>query len=337
MGASAVERLLFGTADPDVIAGVISDFCFDNLGSQPGEALFYRSSVGSVVGLRLENGQLMVLKVFQTRWEASFLVAVQAVQKTLAVQGFPCPEPVLSPTPLSGAATALVTAETVLADPGMRPLSGAQDRAASAQGLATQIACCPPGRFPALASHPLATTADRLYPQPHSPLFDFQATAAGAEWIDRFALRAKNSRDADRSSPVAAHMDWSARNLRIHHNQVVAVYDWDSVALATESAAVGQAAITWSVTSEPGGSTFPDVEEVAKFVCDYEQATGRKLSSLQWKAAGASAAWLLAYTARCEHALKTAGIGRPDQSGATRRLRADGEQLLALSPLDAPA
>ena len=228
----------------------------------------------------------MVLKVFQQRWAASFLDAVQAVQRTLAVQGFPCAEPVLSPTPLSGATTALATAETVLADPGMRPLSGAQDRAVSAGGLATQIAWCPPGRFPALASHPLASATDGLYPQPHSPLFDFQATAAGAEWIDRFALRAKDGRDADRSIPVAAHMDWSARNVRIHHDQVVAVYDWDSVALAAESTAVGQAAITWSVTSEPGGSSFPDVEEVAKFVRDYEHATGRRLSSLQWKAAG---------------------------------------------------
>ncbi len=214
-GFPEVERLLYGTGDPEVIAEVISDFCFDHFGSRPRGVLFYRSSVGSVVGLSLENGEVVVLKVFQARWQASFLESVQAVQKTLTAQGFPCPEPLLSPTPLSGGTAALVTAETLLADPGLRPLSGDQDRGASARGLATQIATCQTGQLPALALHPLASSADHLYPEPHSPLFDFEATSAGAEWIDRIAQRAKEARDSDQAGTVVAHMDWSARNVRV--------------------------------------------------------------------------------------------------------------------------
>jgi aminoglycoside phosphotransferase (APT) family kinase protein len=61
-------------------------------------------------------------------------------------------------------------------------------------------------------------------------------------------------------------MDWSGRNVHVQDGKVVAVYDWDSVALAAESTAIGQAAVTWSVTSEPGGNDFPNIGQIAAFV-----------------------------------------------------------------------
>ncbi len=98
-----------------------------------------------------------------------------------------------------------------------------------------------------------------------------------------------------------------------------------------ESTALGQAAVTWSVTSEPGGSRFPSAAGVAAFLEDYETAASAALSQAQVRAAGAAAVVNLAYIARCEHALATTGHARSDQHGARDRLRTDGEILLHMT------
>lgn len=214
-GLPEIERLLFGTADPQVIADAVSDFCQRNLGGAVDEGLFYRGSVGSVFGVVLD-GRSAVLKVYQPRWAVGFLAAVQTVQRRLASAGFPCPRPILAPTPLAFGSEVLVTVESLLPDPGLRPLGGDSDRRASATALAEQIVLASDIDTPALDGHPLRDARAGLYPEPHSPLFDFAVTASGAEWIDRFASRARLVLDRYSGPRVAAHMDWSARNVRVH-------------------------------------------------------------------------------------------------------------------------
>ena len=222
--------------------------------------------------------------------------------------------------------------ESYLPDPGMRPYASVAERRVSAAGLAPQIAACRElPALPELADHPLNAPAGGLYGEPHSPLFDFEATAAGAEWIDALATRAVAEREADGPAPVMAHMDWAARNVRLSDDGLLAVYDWDSVALVPESNAVGQAAVTWSVTADPGGTEFPTLPDIVGFVTDYEEAAGYRLDETQWRAVGRSAAWVLAYTARCEHSLDVKGMARPDQHAAQDRLAEAGEALLALA------
>jgi hypothetical protein len=322
---------LFGTSDPVEIAQIVESFCRDRLGRPPACGLFYRGSVGCVFGVALGDATEVVLKVYQARWTKPFLAAVGALQRHLAANGFPCPLPLLAPTPLSCHLSALVTVERWLPDPGLRPFHGPADRAAAASGLAEQIALCRRLELPDLKPHPLETSSGGLYPEPHSPLFDFTATAQGAGWIDEFARLAQRLRNGDPTPPIPAHTDWSARNIRIDDGQLVAVYDWDSVAVTSESIAVGQAAATWSVTSEPGGSEFPDIGEICGFVQDYERAVGTEMSTEQWSATCASVVWVLAYTARCEHSLDAKGIARSDQHGARDRLASDGNKPLALS------
>jgi aminoglycoside phosphotransferase (APT) family kinase protein len=179
-----------------------------------------------------------------------------------------------------------------------------------------------------LLDHPLRAPDTQLYPEPHSPLFDFDATAVGAEWIDELASRSAALRAVDTSSPVVAHTDWSARNVRFDEHRLLAVYDWDSLALVPESAAVGQAAMTWSVTADPGGTEFPTIDSVLAYFDDYEQDRAEPLTSEQRRAARASAVWVLAYTARCEHSLDVRGIARSDQSAARERLANIGTELL---------
>jgi aminoglycoside phosphotransferase (APT) family kinase protein len=212
----------------------------------------------------------------------------------------------------------------------MRPGGSPAARGVSARGLARQIALC--GDLPdsgRLVDHPLRPQGSQLYPEPHSPLFDFESTARGAEWIDELAFRAAVIRAKDTSTPVVAHTDWSARNVRFDEKRLLAVYDWDSLAVVQESAAVGQAAMTWSVTADPGGTEFPALESVLAYLDDFEREREAALTSVQRRAARASAAWVLAYTARCEHSVAARGLARTDQTSGRERLAEVGEELLS--------
>jgi hypothetical protein len=186
------------------------------------------------------------------------------------------------------------------------------------------------GASPALADHPLRKPDTQLYPDPHNPFFDFRRNAEAARWIDQLAMRAVDIRDADTTRVVVAHTDWSARNVRLNERQLLAVYDWDSVALVQEAIAVGQAAITWSVTAEPGGTRFPTVHEVLNYLIAYDETAQHRLTVQQWRSAGAAAAQTLAYIARCEHALEAVGIERTDPCAARDRLTDSGVALLDL-------
>jgi hypothetical protein len=328
-GVGAIERDVLGTDRPGDIAQIFERFCVSHLGVQPAGGLLYGASAGCVLGVQLEGGECVVIKAFQRRWASSFLAEVQSAQARLAAGGIPCPRPLLGPTPIRAGRSNLAVVETFLADPGMRPGGSAAARRVSAQGLAHQIALCSglPGAV-RLERHPLRQHEGGLYGDPHSPLFDFDSTAEGAEWIDDLARHASIIRQEDTSTPVVAHTDWSARNVRFDEHRLLAVYDWDSLALVTEGTAIGQAAMTWSVTADPGGTAFPDLDSVLGYIGDYEEARGSPLGAGQRGAAQAAAVYVLAYTARCEHSLAVRGIARPDQNTARPRLAAIGARLL---------
>jgi hypothetical protein len=197
----AIERDVLGTDRPSDIAEIFEDFCVERLGARPARGLFYRASAGCVLGIHLEDGEDVVIKAFQRRWDSSFLADIQAAQSCVVAGGIPCPRPLLSPTPVRAGRSNLAVVETFLADPGMRPGRPAATRV-SAQGLARQIALC--ARLPGAArleQHPLRKQDRGLYGDPHSPLFDFASTGEGAEWIDDLARRAAKSETMTRAPP----------------------------------------------------------------------------------------------------------------------------------------
>ena len=95
---------------------------------------------------------------------------------------------------------------------------------------------------------------------------------------------------------MIAHADWSARNVRVGHDGILAAYDWDSLAMIRESIAVGQAAATWRALAEPG-ETAPTVEEIVAYTRGYEEARGRAFDQVERDAIGAAVVFTLAYTA----------------------------------------
>jgi hypothetical protein len=58
-----VELDCFGTADAERIARTTNEFCRSYLHSAIRGSFFYRASVGSVHGVRLEDGRDVVIKV----------------------------------------------------------------------------------------------------------------------------------------------------------------------------------------------------------------------------------------------------------------------------------
>jgi hypothetical protein len=298
-----VEVAVLGSSSPEAVADWIERLCQDRLGAPVVGGLFYRASTGLVAGVELTDLRTVVVKVHQPQWSVAFLEAMVTTQRQLAESGFPCPRPLVGPVP-TGPRQALATIETLLPDPGMHSLSGSEALEISAAGLATQVASVRGLELPALGFHPLRTPTGEIYPQPHSPLFDFAATAERAVDIDELARIGSAARDADPGPPVIAHTDWSARNVRVAHGQIAAVYDWDSLALVPVSTAVGLAAATWQSTGEMDDPMALSAEDVSDYLAAYARTAARSLDATASAAAWGSALWALAYTARCELALE---------------------------------
>ena len=155
-----------------------------------------------------------------------------------------------------------------------------------------------------LEQHPFRRREGALYPTPHSPIFDLDTTAGGAEWIDEWARHAIALRDVESSPPVISHLDWSARNVRLSRSGVLAVYDWDSLSPAPAAVAAGQSAATWRSTGETSDTEAPPAGEIDRFLSAFAAARGIPFTEAERSVAHGAALWVMAYSARCEHALE---------------------------------
>lgn len=322
-----LERALFGTDDPAAVAAHIERCCREHLG-EPAAARAYVPGVGLVVGLRLQDGRDVWLKVH--RWNVSVgrLAAVHEVQRRLVDRGLPAPRPLAPPTALG---TGVATFEADLpgdAGPWRRATVGAglHRLVEAARDLDADVG------DPLLRRPPGAP----LWPEPHDVRFDLDGTTAGAEWIDELGRAARDRLDAawDAAPAVVGHFDWRVQNLGFGDGGIVAVYDWDSIARAPEAVTVGCAAgtyrIDWRLLEE---DPLPTVEDMAGFVADYEAARGRPFDDGERELLDAANLAHLAYGARCQHAdlVASTGFGGSTDVGFLRLLRQRGERFLATS------
>jgi hypothetical protein len=291
-GLSLIHQSIHGSVDPVVIGGQLDAFVSGVMGSRIREGVFHGASVGSVTGVVLDDGREVVVKAYQPRWSHRFLTAVIETQSSLADAGLACARPLAGPLPFG---QGLATVESFLVDPGQPAEFGTAEMASSAHGLAELIAlaCETPG----LVENPTHRAFDGLYPPPHSPLFDFTATARGARWIDELAAIARPH--INQGTRVVAHTDWSARNIRLGVGGVRAIYDLDSLAVVPLPAALGTAAVTWRSTGEAGDNAAPGLDEIETWLDCYPEV----LSPRDRQLVVANALYTLAYSSRCEHAI----------------------------------
>ncbi len=293
----------------------------------PDRVFFFEISVGAAFGLLLKDGSRVMLKAHPAERDAAFLEAACRVQRYLCRNGFPCPRPVLGPAPF-GRGYAVVEEFVDRGEradahkPGVRrAMAGALARVIrEASGIPNVDGLNRDWQWP----------KDRLWPTPHNALFDFEATAAGAGWIDDTAAAAKRVVDASESPVVVGHGDWSVKHFRFRDGEVSVVYDWDSLRLTKEAIIVGTAAATFPATwYVPVASLAPSPDEMRLFLEGYETGRGRPFSPEERRAAVAGAVYWLAYSSRCEHALHS---GKDDAPGGFREaLRGRVDEYLALA------
>jgi hypothetical protein len=322
-----LEQLILGTAETTAIEDLVNRVCAGLLGSPAAEILFRFANVGAVFGVRLEDGRRVVVKAHQPRETARRLAAVQELQRALWRSGFPCPEPLAGPVRFG---EGLATAESLLDAGEPHDAHHPAYRRTIAESLAWHLELAAEAQDPeALAGRWSLHGSPTLWPaQAHAPRFDLAATAAGAEWIDALATRAREqaARHDDDEEPIAGHGDWSARHFRFSGRRMSAVYDWDSLTLAAEAEIVGNASVTFPTRFDhPGTRRAPTPEEARAFVDDYSRARFEPLTRAQRSQIAACATLLAAYTARCEHCLPG---GDDDPLGFIAALRDRGSEYL---------
>lgn len=146
---------------------------------------------------------------------------------------------------------------------------------------------------------------------PHSAIFDFEATANGAEWIDALADEALTTRrialDRSIGHNVVMHTDLRPENVLLTEVDgdpfVSTIYDLDSLACDVEPWLVGGVARAFSTNWSQPDPMLPTVAEIRMFVADYEGARGDAFTADEWRLGAAGVTYALAYSARCEHAL----------------------------------
>lgn len=313
-----VESDVFGTTDPVEIASMLAALVEKAIGVEVSDGLWYQSSVAAVAGLRLDDGRMVVVHAYRHDVTPGFVDGVVRVQGHLAEVGFPSARPLSGPVSVSGL---IGRVESLRPDAGHRRFAPHEMRA-SAQGLARLVHLAAAVESTGLDAHPMSLPEAQLYPAPHSPLFDFAATAVGAQWIDDIATAAREQMATD--TPVIAHSDWSARNVRLDSDGLACVYDWESLQIVPEATAAGIAAATWRYVGTRDEPVAPTPTEIQQYVDQYEDHREMPFTPTARRGAHAAAVYALAYTARCEHAVSPGTTtGR-----ASGRLTNDGLQSL---------
>jgi hypothetical protein len=286
-----VERSIFGTEDPQAIWARVLEVCPEAV-----ECFAFEVGIGALLGLRLHQGTRIALKVHLDRVERRYLEAVQRVQDHLVARGFPCPKPL--------GVRGRATLEEWRDDGVYRDAHEREVRRVVAAHLAELLRVTddlepPPGLEP-YAAPPDAP----LWPAPHNVLFDFEATAEGAEWIDEIAAAAKPLRDAPVGRLVIGHGDWTVKHFRFDGLRPTVIYDWDSLNTDFETVFVGGSAATFTYTEHLPVSVWPTVEEAQAFLEDYERARNEAFTPEVRAAASAATVYARAYSARCTHAVR---------------------------------
>lgn len=348
-----VELAIYQTDDPRQIAQALDVTCLRELGASIARPRFYEASIGAVAGVELEDGRAVVIKAHQPDWPHERLQEIVRLQRHISQQLGWAPDVLAGPVAL-GAGLAVI--EPLLQrgewlDP--HQAEGRRAYARSLHVLSDRLsAFAPDSRLPGLL---ITSATDRLWPTPHSRLFDFEATHAGAADIDALAREAR-ARMLPVGRVVLGHGDWRPQHVRFDAAEPVLAFDWDSLCRDYEPLLVGFTAhcfcADWSGAVRRDHPQAPSLDEARAFVDDYERARGCAFTTAERAAVGGCFAYSVAYTARCGHALGSDERNRQGHSsicspaaaiacsGCSARRRAGGCDAHAptrLAPTPSPA
>ena len=270
----------------------IDDWCRVHLEAGVRRQFMRAGYLSAVVGVELTDGRAAVVKV---RSAHPRLAGCYEAQSALWAAGFPCPEPLVPPTPLGAWA---VSAETFVPGGEMLPSSGREARP-FAEALALLVRLAPaPDQLPSLDPKPPWNAWDHReggrWPAPDDCDRDLN-TVEGPVWLDEGADAARSWLQDGSGRTVVGHGDWYTGNLRWAGDRLLAVHDWDSMLADREAVVVGFASAVYCTVS---AGTDPTVQESAQFIATYEAARGMPLSDRERADAWAAGLWMRAFDAK---------------------------------------
>jgi hypothetical protein len=299
-------------------AAALARWCERALASPPARILFESGYLSQVLGVELDDGRRVVVKV---RPWADRLVACARVHSALFDEGFPCPQPITGVDKFDEWA---VSAEALVED--YELLTPAADSARLfAEGLArlVDVARLASADLQALQPSPPwaawdGSTRRDLWPDPDDRSVDLNELPF--TWLDAVAATVRDWLLQRPASPVVGHLDWYSANVGWRDRSVVAVFDWDSIGAQPEPAIAGLAAAVWTTTDDPGeGAT---VEQSHDFLDTYADIR-------HWSDSDLAMAWAAGLWVRCFDAKKATASGHDPEtvimkSEARHRLRLAG-------------
>ena len=262
-------------------------WCAKHLGSPPIARLFQRGHLSTVIGLRLEDGRQVVVKI---RPESPRLDACLAVQRQLWSRGYPCPQPLAGPVTLAGG---LANAESYISGGTQLPPDPDKPRLFAA-ALAQLVAWAPnpttlPPLKPTLPWVGWDHEGDALWPPADDRHADLN-TQHDLAWLDEVGQRVRARLLRHHLPLVTGHADWESQNLGWHQRRLLVVHDWDSIVAQPEAAIAGAAAAVFTRTDPP--LTEPTIEESAAFLASYADSRGRPWTTDECEVCWAAGLWV---------------------------------------------
>ncbi|WP_375425160.1 hypothetical protein [uncultured Friedmanniella sp.] len=325
---SETERAVLGPVTAPALHAFLDGYARRHLGSGIGRVRFRAGRIDVVWGVELDDGRAVVLKAHRPPVDLHARRAANDAQLVLSRAGFPCPTPLSGPDETGGH---VLTAESLQEgatpdgrDPAHRRLLAA--------GLARHIAVL--REAPDLLSRAGPGPSWCHYqagpwPVPHDSVVDFSTTPPDEAWLDDFGRRAADQILAhrDRYAVVVGHADWYGGNTVVADGELVGTFDWELVA-DREAVIAGFAAACYAASSTGGGG-LSTPEEAAWFLQDFDTARGTPLSDGEQHLAAGAAAWIVAFNARWQVALR--GQGRSNDPDLVELVRRRQQDYLSLT------
>jgi hypothetical protein len=314
--ASGLERAVFGYLTRDQVDSWLNSHVRARLSAEVSEVLFRSGRIGAVYGLRLNDGNSVVVKVYRKPLNTGNLSAISACQRLLADTGYPCPAPLDGPATTEGH-TATIESLFERGQPG--DAHEPATRKAMARSLVAQLEILRAVPAAAVArDQPAWAVYDAgPWPTPHDSIFDFSTTQPRYQWLDDIARDAADGLGRPAAPEVIGHSDWVCQNVLFADGKVAVAYDWDSLVGESEAVLAGFGAGAYTQGST-GGTDAPAPEEVAAFLDDFDDARGHPFTTGQQVVAASAATWIMAYNARCGVSLE--GLGYEVDEGSALRM-----------------
>lgn len=273
----------------------VEELTLAQLGLPPSGALFVKKSVSAVFAIVLENGEPAVLKLFNRCFTQNELSAMHHCLSVAAAHGYPAPR---QRSGVFEAGDGIFGAFYAYVDGDHRDAHEPGVRRELARSLAELNALLSPldgAELPIAPGHQetLWPAAQRIWEQSDR---DDDET----RFIDQHGQAAQLVLKKSKLTRLVTHLDWGVKNIRFHDDRVCAVYDSDSLHIASEAECVGRAAAQFTAQWEIPALLTPTPAEARAFVDEYQAARGRKFSRAERTIAAAAARYAVAQLARLE-------------------------------------